>query len=330
MSAAPMIELWRGGRLESWHSGHAVICDARGDIVEAWGDPQVLMYPRSSCKMVQALPLVESGAADRAGLGEAELALACASHQGAEIHTTGVLTWLKSIGMGESALRCGVQMPGDEVARDALYRYHGRPCQLHNNCSGKHAGFLTLMRETGGGPEYVEPDHPVQRAVRQAIEEVAEETSPGYGIDGCSAPNYALTLAGLGRSMSFFAGATEDGSARERAAFRLARAMAARPELVAGERRACTNLMRAMGGTAVVKTGAEAVFVAILPDLGRSIALKITDGATRASEAAITALLVRVGALPADHPLVDRYIPSAQKNWRGIVTGDMRLAPGFG
>lgn len=330
MAAAEMIELWRGGLLESTHRGHAVICDDRGEVIEAWGDPDAVVFPRSSCKMIQALPLIESGAAEAAGLTDRQLALACASHQGAEIHTVAVDAWLKDLGLRERDLRCGAHMPPDPEARDALYRHHAKPCQLHNNCSGKHAGFLTLNRHLGGGSEYVEIDHPVQMAVRAATEEVAGEDAAGYGIDGCSAPNFALTMAGFGRAVGFFAGARETGGVRERAAHRLTRAMATYPEMVAGEGRACTNLMRAMGGKVAVKTGAEAVFVAILPEMKRAVALKIMDGGTRASEAAITALLVRLGALSKDDPVVAKYLTAPQKNWRGLVTGEMRLAPGFG
>jgi L-asparaginase II len=324
-----MVELWRGGRLESWHSGHAVICGPDGQVIEAWGDPQAIIFPRSSCKMIQALPLIESGAAAAAGLTDAQLALSCASHQGADIHTAAVDSWLKGLGLGETDLRCGSHMPYDEAARDALYRHHAKPCQLHNNCSGKHAGFLTQNRHLGGGTEYVEPDHPVQRAVLAATEEVSAETSAGYGIDGCSAPNFAMSLAGLGRAMSFFAAARDQGGVRERAAHRLAQAMMTYPEMVAGEGRACTNLMRAMGGKVAIKTGAEAVFVAILPERRLGIALKIVDGGTRASEAAITALLMRCGVLEASHPVVGRYLTQPLKNWRGLTTGEMRLAPGF-
>lgn len=329
MPAAELIELWRGGLLEGTHRGHAVVCDERGEVIEAWGDPGAVIFPRSSCKMIQALPLIESGAAEKTGLSDRQLALACASHQGAEIHTVAVDSWLKGLGLGEADLRCGSHVPYDEAARDALYRHHAKPCQLHNNCSGKHAGFLTLNRHLGGGAEYVEVDHPVQKAVRAATEEVAGEASAGYGIDGCSAPNFALTLAGLGRAMGFFAGARDGGDRREQAAHRLTRAMATFPEMVAGEGRACTNLMRAMGGKVAVKTGAEAVFVAILPEQKRAVALKVMDGGTRASEAAITAILVRLGALSKDDPVVARYLTGPQKNWRGLVTGELRQAKGF-
>ncbi|PKP73201.1 MAG: L-asparaginase [Alphaproteobacteria bacterium HGW-Alphaproteobacteria-6] len=329
MAAIPMIELWRGGMLESVHAGHAVICDEKGEVIEAWGDPAAVIFPRSSCKMIQALPLLESGAADRFGLSEAQLALACASHNGAHIHTDAVGRWLSGLGLGEADLRCGPQMPDDAEALKELICSGTAPCQIHNNCSGKHAGFLTLARHLGAGPEYVEPDHPVQQAVRAGFEAVTGEASPGFGFDGCSAPNFATSLAGLARAMAGFAAADPDGSLRERAQVRLWRAMVAHPELVAGEDRACTLLMRAMGGRVAVKTGAEAVFVAILPALKRGIALKILDGGTRASEAAITALLVRIGALEAGHPVAGRLLSDPVLNRRGAAVGEMRLSPGF-
>lgn len=329
MPAIPMIELWRGGMLESVHSGHAVICDERGEVVEAWGDTGALIFPRSSCKMIQALPLVESGAADRFGLGTAQLALACASHNGAHVHTEAVGRWLADLGLGEADLRCGPQMPDDPEARKEILCSGGASCQIHNNCSGKHAGFLTLTRHLGAGPEYVEPDHPVQLAARVAFEEVTGEVSPGYGIDGCSAPNFATSVHGLARAMARFAAADPEGSLRERAEARLWRAMVAHPDLVAGEGRACTNLMRAMGGRVAVKTGAEAVFVGILPAKKRGIALKVVDGGTRASEAAITALLVRMGVLDAGHPVVGQYLTDPIRNRRGLAVGEMRLASGF-
>jgi len=329
MAAVPMIELWRGGMLESTHAGHAVIW-GKGEIIAAWGDPEAVIFPRSSCKMLQALPLLESGAADAAGLTEAQLALSCASHQGAKIHTDMVTAWLADLGMSEADLRCGAHMPNDPEAKKGLICSDTAPCQIHNNCSGKHSGFLTWTRHAKAGPDYVEVDHPLQKAIKLAFEEVTGEDSPGYGIDGCSAPNFATSVAALARSMAFFAAANPEGDARNRAAARLTRAMAAYPELVAGEGRACTDLMRAMGGRVAVKTGAEAVFVAILPDQQIGIALKIVDGGTRGAEAAIVALLVKLGALPAAHPVVAQYLTGAQKNWRGIVTGEMRLAPGFG
>ena len=327
--AVPMIELWRGGLLESSHSGHAVICTTEGEVVEAWGNPDAVIFPRSSCKMLQALPLIESGAAEATGLTDRQLALSCASHEGAALHTAMVADWLRDLGLSETDLRCGVHAPTDRQEVRRLIKHDESPCQLHNNCSGKHAGFLTWTRHHRAGPEYVELDHPLQKAVKEAFEEVTGETSPGWGIDGCSAPNFATSLSGLGRAMGYFAGASDSGDTRARAAHRLTRAMAANPELVAGEGRACTELMQAMGGRVTVKTGAEAVFVAILPEKRLGVALKIVDGGTRAAEAAITAILIRLGVLEAGHPAALKRLGGPLKNWRGLVTGEMRRAGGF-
>ena len=325
MAAVDLVELWRGDLLESVHRGHAVVCDGGGQVVLAWGDPEAVIYPRSSSKMIQALPLAESGAA--AGLSSERLALACASHAGAAIHTGRVEAWLGEMGLGEGDLRCGAHMPSDRGAAEALIRAGGKPCQVHNNCSGKHTGFLALARHLRAGPEYVEVDHPVQRAARAAFEEVTGEESPGWGVDGCSAPNFACTLGGLARAMAAFATAGGRSGARAEAQRRLAEAMVLHPELVAGEGRACTDLMRACEGRAALKTGAEGVYVGMLPGLGLGVALKIADGATRASEAAIAALLVRLGVLEGRHPVAERLTAGVQRNWRGIATGRIALAP---
>lgn len=322
----PLAEIWRGPLLESLHLGHAVICDDSGQIVRALGDAQALIYPRSSCKMVQALPLMTSGAADAFGLTDEQLALACASHNGAAIHTRRVQAWLDDLGLDDDAFRCGPQVPNDEEERNRLIRAVESPCQYHNNCSGKHSGFLTLARHLGAGLEYVEIDHPVQKAVREAFEEVTGQDSPGHGIDGCSAPNFATTLHGLARAMAWYASAHVRGDGASRGAARLVQAMMAHPELVAGEGRSCTVLMRAAGGRAAVKTGAEAVFVGILPEQRMGIALKIADGGTRGAECAITALLVALGILEADDPAARMWMNAPILNRRGIETGSIRPA----
>ena len=329
MAAAEMVELWRGGLLESTHRGHAVICDDTGAIVESWGDPGRVIFPRSSCKMLQALPLLETGAADAFGLSEAHIALSCASHQGAALHVNMASRWLADLGLGEPDLRCGSHEPYDRDERDRLIIAHEAPCQLHNNCSGKHSGFLTTVKHLKAGPEYVELDHPLQKAIKAATEEVTGEASAGFGIDGCSAPNFAMSVTGLARGMAAFAKARDAGSARERAMHRLTRSMAAHPELVAGEGRACTELMRAMQGRVAIKTGAEAVFVAIIPEKKLGVALKIEDGNARASEAALVAILTRLGVLDAAHPMAQKRLPAPQINCRGTRTGELRLAPGF-
>lgn len=328
-SAVPMVEVWRGALLESSHSGHAVVCDSAGRIVASWGDPAAAIYPRSSCKMIQALPLITSGAADRYGLTTEQLALACASHNGAAIHTDRVEKWLDQLGLAESDFRCGPQDPADTEAHEALIRAGRKPCQIHNNCSGKHSGFLTLNQYMGGGPEYTEVDHPVQQAALAAFEETTGEGSPGYGIDGCSAPNFATSVHGLARAMAWFASASARSDRASLAAARLTQAMMTHPELVAGEGRSCTRLMRELKGKAAVKTGAEGVFTAILPERQLGIALKISDGATRASECVLVALLIGLGMLDRDNPVARDYSDARITSRRGLDAGMIRPAAGL-
>ena len=327
-TAVPMVELWRGPFLESVHSGHAVICDEAGQIVQAWGDPDQVILPRSSSKIIQALPLIESGAADAFGLSVAQLALSCASHKAAAIHTDRVQAWLGDLGLSDADLRCGTEVPRDHPARDDLIKTDSSPCQYHNNCSGKHSGFLTLNKHLGGGPEYIDLDHPVQIAVKEAHESVTGMDTPGFGIDGCSAPNFATTVHGLARAMAKFASADETTS-RGQAMTRLVNAMVTHPELVAGEGRACTELMRAMDGRVAIKTGAEGVFIAIVPELKMGIALKISDGTTRASECAMAAILVKLGVLDANHPATLKRWNAPILNRRDVDTGIMRAVPGL-
>ena len=327
MAAQNLIEIWRGDFLESQHRGHAVICNASGGIVRAWGNPDLTILPRSSCKMIQALPLVLSGAAHARGLTSQQLALACASHQGAAIHTDLVQRWLQDLGKTDDDLRCGPQTPNDITTRDGLVKSDTSPCRYHNNCSGKHCGFLTLSDHLGAGPEYHNPDHPVQRAVKDMFEWATGETTPGFGIDGCSAPNFTCSITGLARAAAKFAGAVDGGSAEDQAMVALRNAMMAHPELVAGQTRACTELMQATPGVAL-KTGAEAVFVAIIPAQQLGIAVKIEDGSFRASEAMIAALLIDLGLLDANHPNALRRVGGPIRNWDGLETGKTVIAPG--
>ena len=329
LSAVPMVEIHRGPFAESRHSGLAVLCDGTGQIVHGWGDPAEIALPRSSSKMIQALPLITSGAADARGLSPAQLALACASHNGAPLHVGAVTDWLADLGLGEADLRCGPQPSRDKDLYLSMIRSGEAPCQIHNNCSGKHAGFLTLGQHLGAGPEYIDPDHPVQRACLDAFETVTAEASPGYGIDGCSAPNFATSMHGMARAMAWFATAHQRSDTLSQAAARLVEAMYAYPEHVAGQGRACTLLMRAAREKVALKTGAEGYFIAILPERGMGLALKIADGATRASECALAAILCRMGVLDPAHPDVTRFLTPRIDNRRGVDTGFVRPVPGF-
>lgn len=316
-----LVEVWRGAFLECQHRGHAVIVNSRGDILDSWGNPSIEILPRSACKILQALPLVESGAADAYGLTPELLALSCASHQGDPLHTQAVTAWLSELDLSEKDLRCGTHWPSGKNTTNKMLLLNQEPCQIHNNCSGKHSGFLTLNKHLKGDPEYIDIDHPVQKNILSVFEEMTGENSTGYGIDGCSAPNHATSLKGLATAMARM-GVGDRGPA----SLRLVDAMAQYPLLIAGEGRACSELMSAVGGRVVLKTGAEGVYTAILPNQGLGIALKIEDGATRGSECAIAALLVRLGLCEVKNPMIQKRMFSVLKNAAGIKVGNIRPA----
>lgn len=316
----------RAGFVERVHYGRVAIIDGRsaeGALVAALGDVGSAFLPRSSCKILQALPMVESGAADAAKLSQRRLALSCASHQGSDAHAALAAEWLGEMGFCEADLMCGAQDSGDAATRERMIRAGEAPSQLHNNCSGKHSGFLCQAKHFGAPAEnYVSSDHPVQQAIAAATAEMAGEEIAGFAVDGCSAPNFALSLTGLARAAARIAAAeTALTGARRDAAIRLRSAMAAHPFEVAGEGRSCTGLMRAGAGRFAVKTGAEGAFIAILPEMGLGVALKIDDGNTAAAECAMTGILVALGALEASDERIARWLTPQEINRRGVVCG---------
>lgn len=325
-AAAELVRIIRHPLVECLHRGHVAVWHHDAGLIAGWGDVTKDILPRSAMKMMQALPLLESGAAGAAGLTDMRLALACASHSGAAIHTDTVTAWLSEIGLSEADLRCGPQMPSDEAAARAIICGHGAPGQRHNNCSGKHTGFLTLSRHLGGGPDYNAIDHPVQRAVRAALEDLTGDTCDRHAIDGCSAPNFVLSLSGFARGLAAYAAAGDGHGLRDAAMARLTGAMMAHPEYVAGEGGTCTRLMRALQGRAAVKTGAEGVYAAIVPGKRLGIAVKIEDGASRGAEAVIAALLCGAGGLDPDHPEARALTHGPILNRRDIVTGHVQPA----
>ena len=326
---AELVEVWRGDILESRHRGHVAVCGPDSELIDAWGDSDAVILPRSSCKMVQALPLIESGAAEATGLTQRHLALSCASHEGAHLHTDFVTVWLKDLGLSDQDLICGAQPPRDRAAKFELIRAHEKPGRVHNNCSGKHTGFLTLAKHLGASLDYVALDNPVQLRCRAVIEELSDVPVAGYGIDGCSAPNFSTTVRGLARSMAFFATANSRSDARSKAAVRLCEAMIAHPELVAGDGHPCTELMRACEGRAAIKNGADGVYTAILPGRGIGVGLKISDGADRGSNSLIAALLIRLGALDPAHPVAIKCMTGPVTNWAGDAVGRLQPVAGI-
>lgn len=320
MNDALTVDLIRGHpdhqTLESTHRVDAVVVHPDRTLVEAWGDPDRLVFPRSAVKPIQALPLVESGAADAFGLTTTELALACASHNGEPGHVQAVESWLERIGCSAHDLECGIQsIPGDGRLR---------PSPVANNCSGKHAGFLTVCRHLGFDTKgYIRADHPVQNLVTHTLAaftsydvDVAER-----GTDGCGIPAYPIPLHALAASAARVAASSnEPADPRADAVQRLASAMVAEPWFVAGTHRMATEVLGAAGGSIVVKDGAEGVQWAALPNLGLGIAVKCVDGSGRASEAALGYVLEQIGATAASSVFSERCHVA---NWAGTHVADL-------
>jgi L-asparaginase II len=326
MANPVLVEITRGPLVESVHRGSIAIVDGTGALVFGLGDVEAPVYPRSSLKPVQALPLVESGAADAFGLSEEEIALACASHSGEPMHTTRVASWLARIGCAQSDLACGPHPPRYEPGWEEMVRRGEVPSRLHNNCSGKHTGFLTLAKHWDIATQgYERVDHPVQQDVMKVLVELSGARNPSFGIDGCAAPNFALPLAGFARALAKLADPSALDTTRATSARRIVRAMVAHPELVSGTGRSCAILMRACSGGTVVKSGAEGFYASIVPELGLGIALKISDGAGRAAETAIAFVLDRLGLLGADRT-ARQILDAPITNTRGETVGERRPA----
>ena len=328
MANPVLVEVLRGGVVESRHRGAVAVCDGDGNTVLALGDVERPVFPRSAVKAIQALPLIESGAADAFGFDDADIALACASHSGEPRHAERAASMLARAGLTAAALECGAHWPGSQDATIALARSGGQPGAVHNNCSGKHAGFLCTCVHRGVDHHgYVRRDHDAQRWVREAMQSVTGATHDEdvCGTDGCSIPTFAVPLANLAAGFARMAAGTRLNPPRAAAAKRILAACMAHPFYVSGTGRADLQLMEAGPGRVFTKTGAEGVFCAALPELGLGIALKCDDGAGRAAEVMIAAVLA--GLTGRDAALSGRLGELARPvltNWNGIEVGSLR------
>lgn len=320
-----LIEVTRGTRVESSHTGAIAIVRANGEPALAVGDVARPVFARSAVKAIQCLPLIETGAADRFGFTDAHIALACGSHSGSECHVAIAVEMLERIGLSEPALGCGVHPPLSASAARQLIAAHKQPTQLHNNCSGKHCGMLaTALHQREPTARYWEFDHPIQLRVRRTLSELTGISfGPDVaGIDGCSVPTWAMPLTTMAQMFARLGTGEGLDAARRTAVERILRACWAEPELVAGPGRADTTVMKKLPGRVFMKTGAEGVYCGVVPELGLGFALKIDDGATRASAGTTVAVLERL--LPEARGLVDR---AHIRNWAGTEIGTIRTSP---
>ncbi|MBZ7920803.1 asparaginase [Ensifer adhaerens] len=333
MSNPVLVEVTRGNLVESRHRGFVIAVDGDGKTVFSLGETDSAVFPRSACKAMQALPLMESGAADAYGFGNRELALACSSHSGESEHVELAAKMLAAAGRDVSALECGAHWSSDQKTLIAQARSLDAPTALHNNCSGKHSGFICACCHSGTEVKgYVGYDHPLQREIRGTMESLtgAILAKDNCGVDGCSIPTYAVPLKGLAHGFAKMATGAGLEPERARASKRLIEACMAEPFFVAGTKRACTRLMKTAPGRIFAKTGAEGVFCAAIPEKGIAIALKCEDGATRAAEAMVIATLARFFRDEPDlHTALMAQANHSMRNWNGIHVGDVRVTEAF-
>ena len=321
-----LVEVTRGGAVESMHAGAFAVVDADERIIAGAGDIDISVFPRSAVKAFQALPLVESGVVDAFGFTDKELALICASHGGEKIHVETAAGILRKIKLSEQAYECGAHWPSWKKAEHELVADGEEPRQIHNNCSGKHAGMLALARhlgvETAG---YSNRDHPVQKCIAKVIGEMCDIDPDGVpcGIDGCSVPTWAVPLKNLAMGFARFCSGNGLSPERAAAAQRIIAAVRAHPFMVAGSERFCTEVMKAVPRV-FVKTGAEGVFCGCVPHAGIGIAIKCNDGGTRAAEVSMAALLTRLPVWEdAERQALEGFARVDLLNCRKINVGDV-------
>jgi L-asparaginase II len=337
-NAAPLVEVWRGRVVESRHRGHVAALDGDGRLVARLGEPDTVTYLRSSAKPFQALPLVTTGAADRFGFDETELAVACGSHSGEDSHASTVARMLEKIGLDESFLKCGTHEPYDGATAARLRERGESPGVLRNNCSGKHTGMLALAVHLGAPPrEYDHADSPVQRAILRAVALFSglPEGEIAVGTDGCGVPVFGMPVRSMALAYArLCAPPAEFDEETRRACAPITGAMTAHPEMVGGTReRFDTEVMRACAGLVVSKIGAEGVYTAgVLPceswPRGLGLAFKIEDGEDRRARSTIAIESLRqLGVLDEDaRKALKPYASFPVKNHRGENVGEIRAS----
>lgn len=326
-----IVEVLRGGAVESSHQVLAVIADSRGLLHSFYGNHDFLTFPRSAIKLLQAIPLVESGAVEKFGLDDKMLALACASHAGEKQHLLVAGQWMEKLQAKEDLLHCGPAWPFHEPTKHEMIRKNLQPSRVLHNCSGKHLGIISTCLALGENPVgYHQWEHPSQKRLRKVLTELTryEHERALWGVDGCAIPSYAVPLQAIAIGMAQALGA-QAGEARKVALKRLIDAVRLHPQLVGGQGDFVSKAIEVTRGRVLVKSGAEGVYTAILAEKGLGIALKVHDGSKRAAEVALGALLRQLGGFnESDYLELKEFTMPSVTNSRGEVVGEIRLAKG--
>jgi len=330
MSDQLFVEVTRSNVVESRHFGSAVVCDYKGNVIHSWGDIKKLMFPRSALKPLLAVELVKSGASEHYELTDAQISLASASHQGEPMHQKLVNAWLDRLGLSEDHLACGADLPSDMKSAHKLLTAGLHGCRAHHNCSGKHTGFLTIAQYLGMPLDnYHLVDHPLQRLSLEGLSELAGTTFQEYpmGIDGCGFPAPTMPLVKLGVMVACFSKPIDLASHYAEAILRVQQAIIREPLYAAGHGTVVSELNQVTRGAVLAKTGAEGVITAALPDQGLGIALKISDGSSRARSTALLEILIFLGVLnEAEKMQLQSFINPQIENSRGLVVGEIRAS----
>lgn len=323
------VSVIRNELTECCHHVHCVVSDAAHRIVAGWGNVNGAIFPRSAIKPIQAIGLIESGAADMCHVADAELAIACGSHNGEPDQCTLIATWLSRMGFDATQLTCGAHMPLHPLTQQAMYRQELSATALHNNCSGKHAAMLITARHCGYSlSDYHQLTHPVQQRIAGILAELSDHmiSDDQVGIDGCGVPTWYLPLNRLAMAAARFADFNQLTTTRAEACQRIRNAMTMHPYCVAGEDRIDTEINAITGGNVITKIGAEGVFIAFLCEAKLGLALKAEDGADRASKAALVEVLYQLDAITRQqYDQLAKYSKPEIKNWSGTPIGTLRV-----
>jgi len=328
MGTEALVKVLRGELVESIHRGHIAVVNAKGELLYSAGNPQEVVYARSSMKPLQAIPIVETGAADHFNFDDADLSLACASHNGEDQHTVRVQSILNRTDLSISDLQCGTHNPRWEETFKEIIKNDKPITPIYNNCSGKHSGMLATAKHMNESTsDYYKLDHPVQKRIMKVISELTEvpEDEIEIGIDGCGVPVHGLPLVNLALSFAKLADPSSLAPSRQESINKVTSAMMAAPEMVGGTDRFCSDFMRVLDGRMFGKAGAEAVYAIGDKETGIGIAIKIEDGNGRATYPVAVEVLNQLGLLTdLQKEQLSSYHYPQLKNARNETIGELR------
>jgi L-asparaginase II len=325
MNAEIIVHVLRGSLIESLHRGHIAVVNLAGKTIHHLGNPEYMTYARSSAKLLQAIPVIESGAADAFDLSDREIAVLCASHSGESGHVECVARILNKLNLDASALLCGAHLPFDKAAAEALIQNGQSPSSLHNNCSGKHAGMLALAKHLNSPlHNYIAAEHPVQKRMLQTISEMsglmANEIE--LGVDGCGVPVFGMPINRLAHAFARLGDPESLAPKRAEACRRIIRSVATHPFYVAGTERFDSELIKATKGRLIGKMGAEGIFAITSRTDKLGIVIKVEDGNTRALYPAAVETLRQMDMLGrAELEQLHSFHRPIVKNWQGDLVG---------